>query len=264
MSVSIAKRVPAAMPSASLTAPPPHAYGADENGLICGYRFQPGRPARAIPSAGEALAALDGPAGAFVWLHLNLSHAGAEAWLRAHAGLSDNFFEALHEGSRATRIERDGDALFAVVNDVAFDFSFEASDVATLWVHAGPGLVISARRHPLRAVDRLRMAVKGGEALDSSVALLDHLLRDQADELQRIVRRAADRVDDIEDALLAGQHDRHGAEVARLRRLMVRLQRLGALSVPAQLAHRLRQRARHIARLLLHAWSASSAWWLVA
>jgi zinc transporter len=75
-------------------------------------------------------------------------------------------------------------------------------------------------------VDRLRTAVKNGETLDSSVALLDHLLRDQADELQRIVRRAADRLDDIEDALLAGQHDRHSAELARLRRLTVRLQRL--------------------------------------
>jgi len=56
--------------------------------------------------------------------------------------------------------------------------------------------------------------------------LLDHLLRDQADELQRIVRRGAERIDDIEDALLAGQHERHTPEMARLRRLMVRLQRL--------------------------------------
>jgi len=113
-----------------------------------------------------------------------------------------------------------------VINDVAFDFGFDASDVATLWLHVEPGRVISARRHPLRAIDRLRTAVKNGEELVSSVALLDHLLRDQADELQRIVRRAADRLDDIEDEVLAGHHGRHSGELARLRRLMVRLQRL--------------------------------------
>jgi zinc transporter len=166
------------------------------------------------------------PGEGFVWLHVNLGHAAAERWLRAHAGLTESFFETLHDGSRSTRIERDEDTLFAVMNDVTFDFTFDASDVATLWVSVQPGLVVTARRHPLRSVDRLRLAVRRGELLASSVALLDHLLGDQADELQRIVRQATDRIDDIEDAVLAGHHASHSAELARLRRLMVRLQRL--------------------------------------
>jgi zinc transporter len=210
----------------STPTPPTPTYGADEHGLICGYRFVGGQTPQAIETLAGAAVMPSAPAGGFVWLHLNLSQTGTEAWMRKHAGLSDSFFEALADGSRSTRIERDGDALFAVINDVTFDFGFDASDVATLWVWVGQGRVVSARRHPLRSVDRLRTAVKNGETLDSSVALLDHLLRDQADELQRIVRRAADRLDDIEDALLAGQHDRHSAELARLRRLTVRLQRL--------------------------------------
>lgn len=206
--------------------PPTAEYGADEHGLICGFHFAPGSspsPVGAATSAPTRRAPADGE---FVWLHFNLSHAGALPWLRAHGGLGDSFFEALSDGSRSARIERDGDFLFAVINDVTFDFTFDASDVATLWVAVDAHRVISARRHPLRSIDRLRTAVKRGEALDSSVALLDHLLRDQADELQRIVRQAAERLDDIEDDVLAGLHERHGAELARLRRLMVRLQRL--------------------------------------
>ena len=109
---------------------------------------------------------------------MNASRAGAQRWMRAHASLSQNFYEALHEGSRSTRIERDGDALFAVINDVTFDFAFDASDVATLWVSVRNDVVISARRQPLRSVDRLH-----------------ELLRDQADELLRIARKAAERVD---------------------------------------------------------------------
>ncbi len=203
-------------------------YGSDEHGLICGYRFAPEQPAEAIASATQALQDLAAPPvpGGFVWLHLNLSHAGALAWMRAHAGLSENFFDALSEGSRSTRIERDGNTLFAVINDVTFDFSFDASDVATLWLAVSEHAVISARSRPLRAIDRLRTAVKRGEPLRSSAELLDHLLRDQADELQRVVRGATTRIDDIEDALLDGRHDGHGAELSRLRRLMVRLQRL--------------------------------------
>lgn len=201
-------------------------YGSDEHGLICGYHFLPGQPGLTLESAGKALPLLLDPGEGFVWLHINVGHAAAERWLRSHAGLTGNFFEALHQGSRSTRIERDEDTLFAVMNDVTFDFTFDASDVATLWVSVRPGLVVTARRHPLRSVDRLRLAVKRGEPLASSVALLDHLLGDQADELQRIVRQATDRIDDIEDAVLAGHHASHTAELARLRRLTVRLQRL--------------------------------------
>jgi len=200
--------------------------GGDRQGLICAYLFRPGVAPVSIDSATEAEALLGRIGDGFLWSHVNVSRAGAEGWMRAHANLSENFFEALHEGSRSTRIERDGDALFAVINDVTFDFAFDASDVSTLWVSVRNDVVISARRQPLRSVDRLRMAAKQGAGFDSSVALLDELLRDQADELQRIARKAADRVDVIEDAVLTGQHERHAAELARLRRLMVRLQRM--------------------------------------
>jgi zinc transporter len=67
---------------------------------------------------------------------------------------------------------------------------------------------------------------QGGALLATPMALLDHLLHDQADELQRIAGAATERVDAIEDALLAGRVERHGAELASLRRLAVRLQRL--------------------------------------
>lgn len=196
------------------------------DGLICGYHFLPTGAALAVVSTEDAARLLGNEMEGFVWLHMNLSHSASLRWLRTHAGLSENFFDALVDGSRSARIERDEDALFAVLNDVAFDFSFEAQEVETLWLSVNRKLVVSARRKPLRSVDRLRTAVRRGVQLASSVDLLDHLLRDQADELQRILRRASERLDDIEDEVLAGRHQRHGAELAGLRRLMVRLQRL--------------------------------------
>ena len=230
-------------------------YGADANGLICGFRFAVGAPAVPIDSVRAVRWLADAPpAGEFLWLHLSLSHAASLGWLRAHAAFDDAFYEALADGSRSTRIERLGDSIFAVLNDVTYDFAFEASDVASLWVNARAQLVISARRRPLRSVDRLRIAVKRGESMASAAALLDHLLRDQADELQHIVRQAGERVDDIEDALLVGRTERLGAELAQLRRMSVRLQRLLApepnaffrmlASPPAWLADDDRQRLR--------------------
>jgi zinc transporter len=87
-------------------------------------------------------------------------------------------------------------------------------------------LVVSARRQPLQAVERLRQAVRGGENVASSVVLLTHLLRDQADVLTRIVRDATAKVDGIEDNLLSGKLRFKRADLGALRRVLVRLQRL--------------------------------------
>jgi len=231
----------------SATAPPPMpaladvphpSYGGDAAGLICGYRLQPGQSAQAIDTtqawawlqarAVSSPAADVAPADAqpFLWLHFNLSHAQAVRWIERHAGMPDTFFEALREGSHSTRIERDDNTLIAVLNDVHFDFAFEPLDSATLWIGVTPHLVVTARTQPLRSVDALRTAVRGGQCPHSSAALLEQLMRTQADGLVRIVREVTQRVDRIEDELLSNRLDHKRARLGVLRRLLVRLQRL--------------------------------------
>jgi zinc transporter len=114
----------------------------------------------------------------------------------------------------------------AVVNDVHYDFNFEPSDISTLWLSVDQRLVVSARLQPLRSIDRLRQAVKRGIALRSTVELLVHLMHDQGDVLVGIVRSATERVDALEDQLLAGRIEKRRASLGSLRRLLVRLQRL--------------------------------------
>ena len=230
---------------------PPHdlsasTYGSDDAGLICGYVFDPAdvEPVRAVDSA-QAVAWLGdhahAPAAApsdapYLWLHINLSHAHAERWLRAQAGLPEAFFEALHEGPRSTQIERVSerrddsdaahDALIAVVNDVHFDFDFDPAKIATLWISLDPHLVVTARTRPLRSVDALRTAVRAGDAPCSTTDLLAHLLRDQADVLVNIVRGVTAQIDAIEDDLLADKRAANPRRLGVLRRVLVRLQRL--------------------------------------
>ncbi len=203
-------------------------YGSDQFGLVCGYLF--GRQPQPIPiGAGDAVAWLRGRAAhpdEFIWLHFNLANAVSEKWLREHTALEDEFYDCLHAGSRSTRIEQAGETLVAVVNDVLRDFSFEPSDISSMVLSVERQLVISARRSPLQSVERLRQAVRKGEPMGSSVVLLTHLLRDQADVLIRIVRDATGKVDRIEDNLLSGQLKFKRADLGALRRVLVRLQRL--------------------------------------
>lgn len=203
-------------------------YGSDPSGLVCGYLFGADGRGRPIESAAAAqwIARRDAGAGEFIWLHFNLTNTASEKWLKENSALAEEFYESLHEGQRSTRIELADNTLVAVINDVLHDFTFDSSDISTLWLSVERRVVISARRKPLKAVDRLRHAVKNGEPFRSSVEMLIHLLRDQADVLVKVVRDATNQVDAIEDNLLAGRLDHKRADLGALRRVLVRLQRL--------------------------------------
>jgi len=223
-------------------------FGSDKNGLICGFLFGAGGVGTAIDldsalhwlHTGARTNPADTTGDGFVWLHFNLSDAAAEGWIAKHLGVVPEFFEALHEGSRSTRIEDARDTLIAVINDVAYEFAFDPSEIETLWVNVGPRMAISARIHPLRSIDRLRQAVKAGHRFRSSVDFLNRLMHDQGDVLMRIVREATVKVDAIEDKLLQGRLQRKRFDLGQLRRVLVRLQRLLAPE-PGALFRLLRQ-----------------------
>ena len=208
---------------------PQISYGSDASGLICGYVFSPDGTSRAIDSAAAAEWLKVHPGAdhlGFIWLHFSLSNATAERWMNEHLSLPEHFFETLHEGTGSTRVEHEADSLIAVINDVVFDFSYDASQIAAVWMCVQHNCVVSARVQPLRSVDRLRLAVRAGDCFATPVSLLVHLLRDQADVLQKIERDSASKVDGIEDKLLAGRLKTTRGTLGSLRRLFVRLRRL--------------------------------------
>lgn len=211
-----------------LPSPAAHShYGADQKGLICGFVFGRdgvGQPVE-VDRAAQHLAEHTAGSG-FVWLHFSLAQVSTEKWLRQHLQLSEVFYETLREASRSTRVELDDGTLVAVLNDVHYDFSFEPSDISTLWISVSESLIVTARLQPLRSVDRLRDAVRRGARIASSVALLVHLMHDQGDVLTNIVRQVTTRIDTIEDKLLAGRLESKRADLGVSRRLLVRLQRL--------------------------------------
>ena len=66
------------------------------------------------------------------------------------------------------------DALLDVVNDALHGFTFDPSETSTLWMYITPTLLISARKKPLKSVDRLRQAALQGALVASMTQLLTH------------------------------------------------------------------------------------------
>lgn len=202
-------------------------YGSDQTGMICGYLFQPGLAGQQIESEQiKDYLKKAKTSEEYLWLHFNLTNIAAEKWLKTNLALPEQFFEALHAGTQSTRIEYANHSLIGVVNDVLFDFAFNASDTATLWMSADQYVLITARSKPLRSIDKLRDHVRAGELFRSPVDLMVNLLRDQADVLMKIVREAAVKVDKEEDRLLTYHSNIKLADLGILRRVLVRLCRL--------------------------------------
>jgi len=201
-------------------------YDSDLSGLVYGYVFSADGVGHLVDTAAAIawLAKGEDRGGEFIWLHFNTQ--ATRTWMQQHLDLPEEFAEALKEGSRSTRIEQADQGLIAVVNDVVYDLlGGSLLQVATLWLNVRSRYLISVRKQPLRSVDKLREAVNRGELFHSPVALLIHLLHDQADVLVQIMRDATDKVDGIEDNFLLGRLPKPG-NLGGLRRDLVRLQRL--------------------------------------
>jgi zinc transporter len=200
-------------------------YGSDKAGLVCAYAFGPGAGGRPI-TADEAAAQVADVRSAqgFLWLHFSLANTASERWLTEHLDLPRDFHDLLGV-STSTRVEAGDGALLAVLNDVQF-FAFEASAASTVTIFVDSRMMVSARTTPLKALDRLRAAVKACEPFRSPCELLAHLLRDQAEVLVHIVRDATKQVDVIEDDLMVHRASAHRPKLGALRRVLVRLQRL--------------------------------------
>jgi zinc transporter len=209
------------------TDPPESTYGSDRNGLVWAYRFVRGRPAQSV-AATEVAQQLSAHASsdAFLWLHFAVSNVASERFMREHLALPDVFYEMMKDGAGSTRLEQDESRLIAQLHDVLFAAKLDESTASSVSVCVEPRLLVTARRRPLRSIDRLRAAVKSGQTFRTSSDLLGQLLREQADVLAQIVRDVSARVDAIEDQLLSQRVTASRRELGQLRRTLVRLQRL--------------------------------------
>lgn len=195
-------------------------------GLIYGFVFDEGQLPRRITSGqiqNEYLQHKD--AQGFLWLHINLNHAAAEKWLKKQFAIEDFFFDEIHHGSHSTRIESQDNVLFAVLNDANFEPDGSGEETGTLWLYCCTGLVITARHKPLRLIERLFRKLDH-LSLSSPTALLVHLLEEQEDVLEQIVRQANLFVDQIEERLLSGHVKKNRTRLGRMRRQLLRFQRL--------------------------------------
>lgn len=191
--------------------------------LICGFQASETGEVRRL-DWGSVDAAMAAP-GAFLWIHLDVADLRVQKWLEAQPDLPAQARDALLDDDELVRLRDAGDGgLAGVLSDLHHDFEDDPRAVGALRIFFDERRVVTARRHPLQATDRLRREMErpGGEI--RSLNLVADLLQHLADAFLGLVQEATHDLDAVEAAIL-DDAARGAADLGRVRRLLARLRR---------------------------------------
>lgn len=195
----------------------------DSEGLVCGYSADGAGGIEPVDWNGmDAALAEDGN---LVWLHFDQAHTGARAWIENCSRLPPAARAALLGSDGHMRMEAAGSGLVGIVGDLHHEFAGTSDELDVLRLYLDSGCMISVRRRPLQAIEKLRQAFGEGLKEHRPIVLLARLLHHIVDTFGDLILGLAGEVDGVEESLLDDQPGACGKDLGRIRRVAARLRR---------------------------------------
>lgn len=165
--------------------------------------------------------------GAFRWLHLSLADHGTRVWIEETGVLPAGARELLLSQDNHQRALVDGDAVCCILHDLERDFDVrDTARVGALRVAITPGLIVTARLHPLGSADIVRRRIRDGVRVDGAAAALDLLIGAISQNIEAVIRDLSVDVQAAEDAFLDGHHLPTSRQLLDIRRRLAQIHRM--------------------------------------
>jgi zinc transporter len=205
-------------------------------GLVWAFRLHDDGSAEAL--AVDAPIAL--PHEGRLWLHFNLADARTRPFL-SRLQLPAPARELLLSRDSFQQLHIVDDCVYGVFSDLVRDIDSPTEETGFLRFAMTEHLLISGRHRALCAVDATRRVLEQGQRVQTVAALLEKIVDEVADTMDRMVDKIGTEIDGIEERVLLGetQPEMRGG-LGRYRRTCVRLHR--QLSGLRALFHRFEQR----------------------
>lgn len=188
-------------------------------GLITAWRLQPQAPPVLLDAAAAEAAIAAGESG--LWLHFNLADQRSKSVI-ARLPLPPAGLAALIEPDEAPHLDLHDGALVGAMPDFAFEADPATdADMALLHLALTPGLLVTARRHPLRATHD----VAQGPACGTPAQVLAAILLRVTESLGRALQALSGRLAHLEEALLRHGGGGNRTALASIRRRALALER---------------------------------------
>ncbi|MHC1943236.1 transporter [Bradyrhizobium sp. UFLA06-06] len=205
-------------------------------GLVWAFRLHHDGRAESLPIDAPIEPSHDGR----LWLHFNLTDVRTRAWL-ANMHIPQLARDLLLSNDNFQQIHVVDNCVYGVFSDLVRDVEAATRETGFLRFAMTERLLISGRHQALCSADATRRVLEGGHRVGSVAALLEKIVDEIADTMDRMADKIGTDIDAIEERVLA---EDTGSELrknlSRMRRTCVRLHRqLAGLRV---LFHRLEQK----------------------
>ncbi|HKR89945.1 MAG TPA: CorA family divalent cation transporter [Phenylobacterium sp.] len=198
------------------------AWEAPASGVICSFRFSGGRGAAVRDPDLKPVRPTEDD---WAWTHLRLGDVRSVAMIRHMPDLPSEALELFLSGEDRVQIVEDGGWVYGVLPDLERDLSGNPQDAGRLVFAFDAGRLITARLHPLLAIDDLRRAVQRGEPFPTPGAAIVACLGFYVDQAELLLENIGRRLAAVEDFVLAEPPNPRDTELGALRRDIARRRR---------------------------------------
>ncbi|HZP07898.1 transporter [Methyloceanibacter sp.] len=198
----------------------PGATGETLPGLVFAFRFT-SDGAEELPVEKPIDETPDG----WLWLHFNLADARACRLIKGGLWLPAVARDLLVSPDEHQQINVSGACLYGVFADLVCDLDGLTEEIGFLHFALSDKLLVTGRRRSLSAVNATRKIVHGGASFSSPAALLQALIEQVVDSIDRYADDAAAKLDRIEEKIVADDVYEGRRVLGRIRRATVRLHR---------------------------------------
>jgi zinc transporter len=196
----------------------------DENkdGLIAAYILDGAGSGK--PAGWEEIAAWK-PRQGVLWVHLNYSIPGAQAWLYAQSGLDEVISDALTEEDSRPRCTPFHEGLLLGLRGVNLNPGADPEDMVGVRIWFEKDRIISTRRRKVLSMADIESAIVQGNGPDSLSDFLVQVTGRMMERMQQVIDDLEDAVAEVEDKVLTSENHELRAELAALRRQAISLRR---------------------------------------
>jgi zinc transporter len=204
---------------AAVQAPPASAI----SGLMCAFRFGADGAGHPLPVDKP----IDGAGEGWLWLHFSLADRRSHGWLVTAPNLAAAARELLAATDTHLQLQLQDNSIFGVLTDLIHDFPGDAASEQASFLRFAvtDNVIITARLHPLRSIEALRQAIRGGKPLSAPVALLEALVEHMAAQIETAKDEVNAGMDEVEDEILDDELHDERLTLGRLRRRSAALHR---------------------------------------
>ncbi len=161
-------------------------------------------------------------------------------WIDACERIPARAREILLDADAHIRLEAADCGFAGVLGDLHFEFDDDPERLGVIHLYVDADMVVTARLHPLKVVDQLRVELRRGTVVASPLRLLVRFIEDFTHILATVIAGQGDIIDKSEDDILKDRFSRDGGELGGVQRLLARLRRhINAQRIAlSQTAHR--------------------------